>query len=199
MRKLFSGLGLLVLAAMAACGGGPSASQYYSDEELMNQVRSLNYQTTYDTDSETFVFEHEFINVSFTVYYDRTYNFGMMLENKTDQPVTISWNGAEYIDVNGYAHSVIHQDVHFLEPVTAQTPTQIAPYENLQDLLKPADRKPMDGAMRFVRAATPIAGSYDDQAILVIPMKVLGHWTRRQYAIGVGAASPTAPPEPYWE
>jgi len=186
----------LLLPALAGCGGGPSAASYYSDEELMNQARSYTYQLNYDTQTNRLIFEHQNFLVKFSVYTGKTYSFGLALFNKTDQPLTIDWNRAEYLDAGGNLHSMIHEGIHYLSPVSAQKPTVIMAQSGITDLLRPANRQEQDGAMRFVPVVTPTANGVDDQVTIALPMKILGIWSMHRFVLPVGQVDLEDPPFP---
>ncbi len=187
---------LLVLPALAGCAGGPSATSYYRTEQLMDQARSYTYQLDYDSDSNLFLFQHKNFLVKLSVYTGKTYSYGLALFNKTDQPLTIDWNRVEYLDVDGGLHSMIHEGVPYLSPVSAQRPTVIMARSGITDLLRPADRQEQDGAQRFVPAVTPTADDVYDQVTIAIPMKILGAWGMHRFTLSVAQADPVEPPFP---
>lgn len=202
---MFSTIAALIIAACltifsSGCGG-PGATSYYQNEQQLMEIRSMRYQMDYNQDSNLFVFdEHEF-TLKVSIFGDRAYHFEINLENPTDQPMVIFWNGIEYLDLRGRPHSVIHDGINYLDPVSKQRPTVVAPGSAYHDLLRPADRQEVDGQMRLVRIKRP-TGSADwgDQVILVIPMKVLGQARRYHFTLDVGdfLANWPGDPDPFW-
>ncbi len=186
----------LLLPALAGCSGGTSATSYYRNEQLMNQARSYTYQLNYDSDNKLFVFEHQNFLVKFSVYTGKTYSYGLALFNKTGQPLTIDWNRVEYLDVDGVLHSMIHEGIPYLSPVSAQRPTVIMAESGITDLLRPADRRQQDGTQRFVPALTPTADDVYDQVTIAIPMKILGAWGMHRFTLNVAQADLLSPPFP---
>ena len=197
MPKLAARIFLLFpLVFLAACGMPPnsdySASSYYADEELMDQERSFHYQDTFNVNQNEFLFNRDQFDIKFSVYPDRAYNFGMALMNNTDEPITIDWNRIEYIDLDGMPHSVIHQGVDYGQPVSAQKPTVVPPRGTLDDLMRPARRQTLDGALRLIRLdpTDPKAQEWEDTVIIVMPMKVLGVYADYRFSLNIGEVMP---------
>jgi len=191
---------LAVVLLLAGCGGG-AAVDYYQGEELRNQARSLEFQLDYDQDSNAFVFDEQGFVLRLSVYPDRAYHLGMELDNQTDRPITIYWNGIEYLDLRGNPHSMIHDGVHYLDPVSRQRPTVIPPDGDYSDLLRPADRQEQDGALRLVKVGHPTGSAdFGDDLILVIPMKVEGELRSYRFHLPVGDLLSAGPDEvdPFW-
>lgn len=192
---LISSLGL---ALAGGCAISQEASQYYADEELNNESRSLNYQLTYNGNANRFEFDEGPVDIAVQVFFDEDYNFGLSILNQTSQSIIIDWNRVEYLDAAGNPHSMIHRGVNYLDPVEKQRPTYVPPGAMLQDLLRPADRRTLDGAVRLVKPAhTPIVDNYYDHVSIILPVKAEGQWQRYRLLLQVGMAAPTAPLDPY--
>ena len=199
MVALASGL---ALALAGGCAISPQATQYYADEELRNEARSINYQLTYNQDANRFIFDEGVVDIAVRVFFDQDYHFGLDIRNNTSRKVIIDWNRVEYLDVTGNPHSMIHRGVNYLDPVGRQRPTYIPPGGVLRDELRPADRRTLDGAVRLVKTAhTPAADDYYDHVAIILPVKAEGQWMRYRLLIQVGMIAPTAfegPYEPYY-
>lgn len=191
---------LILLTALLAGCGSPGATSYYRDEQIMNQERSLNYQLSYNQNQNYFFFDETFFDLRFTIYADAYYSFNVTVTNQSDQPITIDWNRLEYVAVGGGAHSVIHQGVNYGDPVTQQRPTVIQPGMEYQDLIRPATRKMIDGAMRLMRPVrTPAAMNWSDSVVLMMPVKAEGIWRNYRLSLSVGEVGYNNDPfDPYW-
>jgi hypothetical protein len=186
------------LAFTGGCAVSPDATQYYADEELRDEARSVNYQLTYNTENNHFVYDEGLVDISVRVFSDHNYNFAIHILNQTSQRVIVDWNRVEYLDTAGNPHSMIHQGVNYLDPVTKQRPTFILPGAVWSDELRPADRRTLDGAVRLVRPAyTPSADNYYDQVTIILPVKAEGEWMRYRLLMQVGMVAPTAPDSPF--
>lgn len=197
MMVLASGL---ALALAGGCTISQQATQYYADEEQRNEARSLNYQLTYNTQNNHFEFNEGLVDISVRVFTDDDYRFGINILNQTSQKVIIDWNRIEYLDAAGNPHSMIHQGVNFLDPVTKQRPTYILPGAVWSDLLQPADRRTVDGAVRLVKPAhTPAVDDYYDHVAIILPVKAEGQWVRYRLLLQVGMVAPTVDSGPFYE
>jgi len=193
-------LAAAALALAAACATPAQEAAYYRGEELRDQLRDVSYQLDYDTDANLFHFDQGPVSLTVRVYVDRHYRFGLTLHNRSDQPLLIAWNRAEYLDVAGGVHSLVHRGVGWYSPVAVQRPTLVPPGAGYQDLLMPADRRVVDGVLRLVPpAATPAASGYYDSVTLVLPMRVEGRWRRYRLVLQVGMVSPEAVYDPWWD
>ena len=200
-RKLIGLLPVLILlVGLCGCvGGGEQAEEYYADEQEMNEMRSMRYQLTYNQGENFFYFNEGAFKARFEVFPDRAYHFQFDVTNTTGEPMVIFWNRAEYVDLLGNPHSIIHDGVHYLDPVSAQKPTVIQVDQSYSDLLRPADRETVDGAQRFARIKDPGADSYGDYVILVLPMKVEGEYRSYHFSLPLGALLGEWPDsDPYW-
>ncbi len=191
---------MLAFALAGGCAASPEAVQYYAGEELRNEARSLNYQLTYNPDSDRFVYDEGLVDIAVSVYYDQDYSFGLSVLNQTDRPLVIDWNQIEYLDVAGNPHSMIHQGIHYLDPVSRQRPTLVPAGATIRDLLRPADRRVRDGALRLVRTAhTPVADDYYDHVTIILPIKAEGQWQRYRLLVQIGMVAPTVTTtDPFW-
>ncbi len=197
-RIILALTGGLALALVGGCTVSQQATQYYADEEQRMEADSFNYQATYNTENNHFEFDEGLVDFTVRVFSDQDYNFGINILNQTSQRVIIDWNGIEYLDTVGNPHSMIHQGVNYLDPVTKQRPTYIMPGALWSDELRPADRRTRDGAVRLVRPAhTPATDSYYDHVAIIIPVKAEGQWVRYRLLLQVGMVTPTAPDSPY--
>jgi hypothetical protein len=188
----------LAAALMGGCAISEQSTQYYADEELRNEARSVNYQLTYNQDQNRFIFNEGPVDIAVQVFFDQDYHFSLDVRNDTDHKVIIDWNRVEYLDVTGNPHSMIHQGVSYLDPVSKQRPTYIPPGAVLRDELLPADRRTLDGTVRLVKPAhTPAVDDYYDHVTIILPMKVEGQWSRYRLLIQVGMAAPTTFEGPY--
>ncbi len=193
-------LAAAVLALAAACATTAQETAYYRGEELRDQLRDVSYQLAYDTDANLFRFQEGPVSLTLRVYVDRDYRFGLSLHNRSGRPLLIAWNRAEYLDVAGGVHSLIHQGVGWYSPVAVQRPTLVPAGASYQDLLIPADRRVVDGVLRLVPPAdTPAARGYYDSVTLVLPVRVEGRWRRYRLVLQVGMVSPAAVYDPGWE
>jgi len=186
------------LALLAGCALPPaaeySAADYYADEDLMNRARSFHYQDTYNVYDNEFMFDRDQLSVKFSVYPDTDYHFGLTLSNDTDQPLVIDWNRIEYIDIKGQPHSVIHQGINYLDPVSAQTPTTVPPRGTITDLLQPTDRRQINGVWRLapLNPPDPKVEYYEDMVTIVMPIKALGVFRDYRFTLSIGQAMPGA-------
>ncbi|WP_156360676.1 hypothetical protein [Dethiosulfatarculus sandiegensis] len=194
-------LGIVCAAATLFLGcGSPDAVSYYQNEEIMDDERSLNYQLTYNTNSNQMVFDEDSFTARFSVFPDKAYNFEFTLINKTDRPVVIDWNLINYIDLDGRPHSIITDNVQYGDPVTAQRPTRVQPQGTVSTLLRPADREERDGAMRLLPArhsGRPVVDS-DDQLLMIMPIKVLGQVRNYRFSLPLGQVESDIPWDPAW-
>lgn len=198
LKMMFALAAGLAAALMGGCAISEQATQYYADEELRNEARSVNYQLTYNQNQNRFIFNEGPVDIAVQVFFDEDYHFSLDVRNKTDHKVIIDWNRVEYLDAAGNPHSMIHQGVNYLDPVTKQRPTYISPGGVLRDELLPADRRTMDGAVRLVKPAhTPAVDDYYDHVTIILPMKAEGQWARYRLLIQVGMAAPTTFEGPY--
>lgn len=188
----------LVAALTGGCTITPQATQYYANEELRNEAASINYQMTYNQNANRFIFDEGVVSIAVQVFFDQDYHFSLDIRNNTSRRVIIDWNRVEYLDVTGNPHSMIHQGVNYLDPVTKQRPTYIPPSGVLRDELRPADRRTLDGAVRLVRPAhTPAADDYFDHVAIILPLKAEGQWVRYRLLLQVGMIAPTTFEGPY--
>ena len=176
---------LALLGGLLGCGG-EQAVQYYADEQERNEMRSMHYQLTYNQGENFFYFNEGPFKARFEVFADRAYHFQLDITNTTGEPMVIYWNRGEYVDLLGYPHSIIHEGVHYLDPVGSQKPSVIQVDQAYSDLLRPADRETVDGAQRFARIKDPSSASYGDYVILVLPMKVEGELRAYRFSLPVG-------------
>ncbi len=190
---------VLLLALLAGCGSAASTG-YYRNEELRDEEGSLDYQLTYDTDSSDFYFDETFFDMRFSLFDDAYYSFAVTIISQSDHPLTIDWNQVEYVDVGGTPHSVVHQGVPYGSPLLAQKPTVVPSGVTVQDEIRPADRRLLDGELHLVRPLrTPAAENWSDAVTLVIPVKSEGLWRNYRLALPVGQVS-TDPNlfDPFW-
>jgi hypothetical protein len=198
LRIMIAMAAVFLAASMSGCAISPQATQYYADEELRNEARSLNYQMTYNQNANRFLFNEGVVDIAVQVFFDQDYHFSLDIKNNTSRRVIIDWNRVEYLDATGNPHSMIHQGVNYLDPVTKQRPTYIPPGAIMRDLLRPADRRTMDGAVRLVKPAhTPAADDYYDHVAIILPLKAEGQWVRYRLLIQVGMVAPTTFEGPY--
>lgn len=190
----------LALALAGGCAISQQSTEYYADEELRNEARSMNYQLTYNTQNNHFEFNEGLVDISVRIYTDADYRFGINILNQTSQKVIIDWNRIEYLDAAGNPHSMIHQGVDFLDPVSKQRPTYIMPGAVWSDLLQPADRRTVDGAVRLVKPAhTPAVDDYYDHVTIILPVKAEGQWVRYRLLLQAGMVAPTTFGGPFYE
>jgi hypothetical protein len=81
----------------------------------------LTYRMTSPVVSEDLTFKDKTIAVSFTV---GDYSFKMRFENRSPFDVKILWDRAEYTDVSGQLHRLMHSGVRYQDrnnPIAAQT------------------------------------------------------------------------------
>jgi hypothetical protein len=192
LKIMFALAAGLAAALLGGCAISEQATQYYAGEELRNEARSINYQLTYNQDQNRFLFNEGLVDIAVQVFFDEDYHFSLDIRNDTSQRVIIDWNQVEYLDATGNPHSMIHQGVHYLDPVTKQRSTYIPPGGVLGDELRPADRRTLDGAVRLVKPAhTPAVDDYYDHVTIILPMKAEGEWVRYRLLIQVGMVAPT--------
>ncbi len=188
----------LALALAGGCTISQKETQYYADEELRNEARSINYQMTYNQNANRFLFDEGVVDIAVQVFFDQDYHFSLDVRNNTSRRVIIDWNRVEYLDAAGNPHSMIHHGVNYLDPVTKQRPTYIPPGGVLRDLLRPADRRTLDGTVRLVKTAhTPTVDDYYDHVSIILPVKAEGQWVRYRLLLQVGMVAPTAFEGPY--
>jgi hypothetical protein len=195
LRRWFLFFPLALLAGCALPQSAEySAADYYADEDLMNRARSFHYQDTYNVYDNEFIFDRDQLSVKLSVYPDTDYHFGLTLSNDTDQPLVIDWNRIEYIDIKGQPHSVIHQGISHLDPVSAQIPTTVPPRETITDLLQPADRRQINGVWRLahLNPPDPKVEYYEDTVTIVMPIKALGVFRDYRFTLTIGHAMPGA-------
>ena len=199
-----TGLGLAVLLAFFGLGAGcagQQAADYYRDEQIRNEDdRVLDYQLTYNQGTNYFIFNEGPFTARITVFPDRAYHFQIQIANTTDEIMTIYWNRGGYVDLLGHPHSIIHDGVDYLDPVGSQKPTMILVGTSFEDLIRPADRRMLDGAERLVRIKDPSPGtSYGQYVTLTLPMKVEGENRSYRFRLPLGALCDEWPNEdPFW-
>jgi hypothetical protein len=199
-----TGLGLAVLLAffgLSAGCGGQQAADYYRDEQIRNdEERVLDYRLTYNQGSNYFIFNEGTFTARITVFPDRAYHFQIELTNATDKPMVIFWKRAGYVDLLENLHGIIHEGVHYLDPVDSQKPTVIQAGASYHDLIRPADRKMLDGVERLVKIKDPSQGtSYGEYVMLILPMKVEGEYRSYRLRMPLGALIDEWPDEdPFW-
>jgi len=200
LRVLFVLASGMALALAGGCAISQQATQYYADEELRDEARSVNYQLTYNTQNNHFEFNEGLVDIAVRVFTDDDYRFGINILNQTSQKVIIDWNRIEYLDAAGNPHSMIHQGVNYLDPVSKQRPTYILPGAVWSDLLRPADRRTLDGAVRLVKPAhTPAVDDYYDHVAIILPVKAEGQWVRYRLLLQIGMVAPTTFGGPFYE
>jgi hypothetical protein len=62
-----------------------------------------------------------------------------VIQNKSDEPVTVNWNVASYVDSGGEAHKVVRSGIRLMDKEAAQPPTVIPPMAKITESLVPTD------------------------------------------------------------
>ncbi len=166
----------VLLSSLAACGGGPSAVNYYRDESTQMMDLYPQASITYATGLNNWSFSNQNLGIKFSIETDREYGFALTLVNKTSEPVVIGWGETFYINTAGRRYHMIHNGVPFWSPARDNRPTTVQPGQMISDVLQPARLVKQDGAWRLapLTSGQIAQGDYPDTITILMPMRVLG-------------------------
>lgn len=78
-------------------------------------------------------------SIIYTTWYMTRDGFEFTLNNKTNHPMTLDWNGVSYIDENGFSSRVIHNDMRYINRNDFQQPSIIPPHASIMDIIIPTN------------------------------------------------------------
>ena len=211
MRALsITGFGLALLTLMAtifACGGGPTAAEYYRDESTMNLSAFPKAAMTYGTGLNQWTYSSGGgssssgsgssdssggIKVQLRLDVEREFNFEVKLKNMNQQPITIDWAHTYYINGQGYKYNVAHQGVPYWSPVSMLKPTQVGPGQTIEDALQPARQLKRDGQWLLAPLTDPqiSQGDWPNQLTILMPIISNGVETVHRFDMNIDALDP---------
>lgn len=177
-----------MLSSLAACGGGPSALNYYRTEttEMMDLYPAANL--TYATGMSRWSFSDQNLGIRFSIEPGREYGFALLLENKTEEPVMIGWGETFYINTAGRRYHMIHDGVPFWSPAKSNRPTTVKPGQTISNLLQPARLVKQDGAWRLapLTSGEIAQGDYPNTVTILMPIRVLGQVRVHRFDFDIG-------------
>ncbi|MGO9273225.1 MAG: hypothetical protein ACLQOO_23815 [Terriglobia bacterium] len=99
------------------------------------------FKLTKPRESDATVFEDEVIRIDFALsdLQDNQKPILFELHNKTQEPLTISWDQCSYVDGTSRSHRVIHEGIKLEEREKPQAPTIVPPGSTIQDSFYPSD------------------------------------------------------------
>lgn len=78
-------------------------------------------------------------SIIYAIWYITRDGFEFNLNNKTDHPMVLDWNGVSYIDENGFSSRVIHNDIRYIDRNDFQQPSIIPPGASIRDIIIPTN------------------------------------------------------------
>jgi hypothetical protein len=102
------------------------------------------------------------------------------LRNRTNDPLTILWNDAAYLDLAGAPHRVVHRGVPLTAKDKPHQPTTIAPMSSVDEMAYPVDliagsRVFEDWRFNPLMPLSQFAAGYEGKSFgLVLPVKSVG-------------------------
>jgi hypothetical protein len=160
----------LVLAAGILWGCSTYRAQYdigltVVDRPTVIQEKFGDYDVTLteETGPDISSFEDGLVKIIWT---PTAYDVAFELTNKTDRSIRILWDQAEFIDLEGTSHRVVHADLDQAEADEFQEPAQVEPASTYRDAMFPAGsyvyrsgnwhKKPLLPSMSVSRQASGI-------------------------------------------
>jgi len=153
-RKFFHLLVFLMVLYFISCGSSSSLKKperTYTiavasyDISLISVDRPTQVQQLYGEQKiETIIregflrsyFEDGMVGIEWRLTPD---DIGLVIRNKTYDPLKVVWDKARFIDEKGVSHRLIHSGIGYEERYNFHPPTIIVPRGTLEDFIHPAD------------------------------------------------------------
>jgi hypothetical protein len=119
--------------------------------------------------SQDLTFEDREIRIEFTI---SQHEITFVLENKTDEPITINWNQASFMDITRTSQRVTHEGVKYADRNDSMPAATIPPTARVKDIILPTnlvsyDSRSSDWKTEKLFPDGPEAARYDGQKVSV--------------------------------